>query len=49
MHNQGLAGLAVYHRGIGREMERLSLLSKYLIVAILFYINFNFVASALLC
>lgn len=47
MYEQGLTGLAVYHRGIGREM--LSLLSKFLIIAMLFYINFNFAASSLLC
>lgn len=49
MYEQGLTGLAVYHRGIGREMGRLSLLSKCFIVAMLFNINFNFAANGLLC
>lgn len=48
-YEQGLAGVAVYHRGVGREMGRLSLLSKRLIVAVLFYSNLSFAADSLLC
>lgn len=40
-------GLTAYHRGIGREMRQLALLSKCLIVPMLFYINFA--ANGLLC
>lgn len=42
-------GLAVYHRGIGRELQRFFLLSKFLIVTVHFYIYFDFTVNGLHC